>query len=185
VPSTAIATVMPRRASLSRTRDARSLPRLRGRVLLAEDAPDSQRLLSYYLRKAGAEVVVAENGKVACERSVAALQAGQPFDVVLMDMQMPAMDGYEASRSLRRLGCREPIIALTAHAMEGDRERCLAAGCTDYVVKPVDRETLLRCVREHLGRTRPEKSPGGRSPHTRSDCVSHPDLPQLLSCAKE
>jgi PAS domain S-box-containing protein len=185
VSSTSMATAMPRRASLSRTRDARSLPRLRGRILLAEDAPDSQRLLSYYLRKAGADVVVAENGKVACERSMAALQAGQPFDVVLMDMQMPAMDGYEASRSLRRLGYRGPIIALTAHAMEGDRERCLAAGCTDYVVKPVDRDTLLRCVRDHLGGTRPGKSLRGGSPCTPSDAFSATALPQPLACAKE
>ena len=178
VSSESIPTIMPRRATLSRTRDARSLPRLRGRILLAEDSPDSQRLLAYYLRKAGADVTVAENGKVACERAIAALQGGQPFEVLVMDMQMPAMDGYEASRSLRRLGCRAPIIALTAHAMEGDRDRCLAAGCTDYVVKPVDRDMLLRCVREHLAGRR-DRSPGRRHG------VSSLEVPQPLSCPKE
>jgi CheY-like chemotaxis protein/HPt (histidine-containing phosphotransfer) domain-containing protein len=119
-------------------------------VLLAEDAPDSQRLLAFFLRKAGAEVDVAENGQKAVEQVQSAADAGDPYDLVLMDMLMPVMDGYEATAALRRQGIRIPIIALTAYSMDGDRARCLEAGCTDYLAKPVDRLTLLRRLREHL-----------------------------------
>ena len=116
------------------------------RVLLAEDAPDSQRLISFYLRKAGAEVVVAENGAIARDLVREAVHAGRPFAVVLMDMQMPVLDGYDAAAAIRRDGNRHPIIALTAHAMEGDREKCLAAGCDDFVSKPIGRAVLIETV---------------------------------------
>jgi CheY-like chemotaxis protein/HPt (histidine-containing phosphotransfer) domain-containing protein len=123
--------------------------RLSGRILLAEDAPDSQRLLAFFLRKAGAHVEVADNGRLAYERALAANDAGAPFDLIVMDMQMPELDGYGATAALRRHGLQTPILALTACAMDGDRERCLAAGCTD-VAKPVEREMLIQTVRAYL-----------------------------------
>ncbi len=118
-------------------------------VLLAEDGPDNQRLIAFMLRKAGADVTVASNGRQAVELCLAPLDDAHGalrFDVVLMDMQMPEMDGYEATRLLRAQGYRGPIIALTAHAMSHDRQRCLDAGCDDYASKPVQRNDLLHLV---------------------------------------
>jgi signal transduction histidine kinase/ActR/RegA family two-component response regulator len=124
--------------------------RLSGRVLLAEDGPDNQRLIAFLLTQRGASVTVAENGQVAVEKVFQARDSGQPFDCILMDMQMPVLDGYGAAQQLRAAGCRVPIIALTAHSMRGDRERCLQAGCDDYVAKPIDREQMIRVVAGYL-----------------------------------
>jgi PAS domain S-box-containing protein len=124
------------------------------RILLAEDGLDNQRLLGLILRRAGAEVQVAGNGRRAVEAFTAdgtvegPLLEPLPFDLLLSDMQMPEMDGYTAVRTLRAKGLRLPVIALTAHAMSGDRDRCLEAGCDAYASKPVDRAELLRlCAR--------------------------------------
>lgn len=117
------------------------------RILLAEDGPDNQRLISYLLTAAGAEVKIVENGRLAIEHALEAIEKSEPFDVLLMDMQMPIMDGYQAVANLRQQNYESPIIALTAAAQAEDRERCLEAGCNDYLTKPVNRATLIDTVR--------------------------------------
>jgi signal transduction histidine kinase/CheY-like chemotaxis protein len=123
---------------------------LHGRVLIAEDGADNQRLLLHLLERWGLDVEVAENGAVAIERVHSGQARGEPIELVLMDMQMPEVDGYEATRRLRSEGFRAPILALTAHAMEGARETCLAAGCDDFLTKPVDRAQLLAAIASRL-----------------------------------
>jgi signal transduction histidine kinase/CheY-like chemotaxis protein len=117
------------------------------RVLLAEDGPDNQRLITLVLERAGARVTLAATGEDAARLAHYAWERDQPYDVILMDMQMPLLDGYGATRLLRAQGYPGPIIALTANAMSGDRETCLAAGCDDYATKPIDRPQLLATVR--------------------------------------
>jgi PAS domain S-box-containing protein len=133
--------------------DAAAVPqnlRLDCRVLLVEDAPDNQRLVCFILTKVHAEVVTAENGQIACEKALAAWREGQPFDVILMDMQMPVLDGYQATRLLREQGYPGKIIALTANAMAGQREECLCAGCDDYLAKPLKRHALVSMVAQYV-----------------------------------
>ena len=115
-------------------------------ILYVEDGPDIQRLVSFLLKKAGATVTLAQNGKVGFHLAMAAKRDGCPFDVILMDMQMPVMDGYEATLKLRENDYTLPIIAITAHAMANDRQRCLDIGCDDYVTKPVSRKTLIKLL---------------------------------------
>jgi PAS domain S-box-containing protein len=122
-------------------------------VLLAEDGLDNREILTAYVRGAGASVESQVDGACAVTAALAAVQAGRPFDVILMDMQMPELDGYGATSELRRQGYQGPIIALTAHAMADDRAKCLAAGCDDYLTKPVDRRALVAAVARHAGRT--------------------------------
>ena len=127
------------------------------RVLLAEDNIANQRVASAILEKGGHSVVVAATGK-----SALMLLDRQPFDVILMDVQMPEMDGFEATAAIRkkesRMGTHTRIIAMTAHAMSGDRERCLAAGMDDYITKPIQAPLLLKLLNESLSTSR---VPGG------------------------
>lgn len=138
------------------------LPRLDDcHVLLVEDGLDNQRLMNAFLKKAGAMVVVADNGKIAVDwvtdnrpDTYSSQEDSDPnVDVILMDMHMPIMDGYEATRTLRERNFRKPIIAVTAHALQGDRERCLDAGCDDYFTKPITRQTLLEIVHRYANCT--------------------------------
>ena len=123
-----------------------------GRILLVEDGEDNRLLVAFTLEKAGFEISHAENGQVGVELVLAARDAGQPFDLIIMDMQMPVMDGYEATRQLRAAGETAPIIALTAHAFAGNRERCLEAGCDDFATKPLSRRQFVTTILSHLSK---------------------------------
>jgi signal transduction histidine kinase/DNA-binding response OmpR family regulator len=125
--------------------------RIEGRILLAEDGSDNRDLLSCYLQSAGGQITLAENGRIACDLESEARRNGQPFDLVVLDMQMPELDGYGAASKLRATGFKGPIIALTAHAMADDREKCIRSGCSDYLSKPVDRARLIQVVAQSLG----------------------------------
>jgi two-component system, sensor histidine kinase and response regulator len=114
-----------------------------GRILLAEDSVDNQRIISHILTRAGFQVTLAENGQIACQKAEQSMRDGQPFDLILMDMQMPVLEGAEAARLLRSAGFTGPIVALTANATTEDRERCLQSGCDFYVTKPINRDELL------------------------------------------
>lgn len=116
------------------------------RVLLAEDGIDNQRLFSLILSKAGAEVTLVDNGAAVVEMFQNDATGEKCFDIVLMDIQMPIMDGYTATRKLRNQGCTIPIVALTAHAMIEERSKCLDAGCNDYATKPIMKDALIRVV---------------------------------------
>ncbi|MBN2579845.1 MAG: response regulator [Pirellulales bacterium] len=131
--------------------------KLRGRVLAVEDAPDIQRLVRLFLTSAGLEVTLATNGQNAIETAFQQVEAGRAFDVILMDMQMPVLDGYRATEMLRAAGYSGTIVALTSHTLSGERERCLAAGCDDYLVKPINRTTLLTALKGYLS-ARPHPS---------------------------
>jgi len=116
------------------------------RILLAEDVLVNQRLVATLLERVGAKVDAVENGQLALEAALTAEAQGIPYDVILMDMQMPVMDGYSATKRLRQSSYLRPIVALTAHAMEGDQNRCKQAGCDDYISKPVDRIKLIETI---------------------------------------
>ena len=130
------------------------------KVLLAEDNAINQRVAVEILKRVGIAVETAENGAIAVERAAAG-----GHDLILMDVQMPELDGLAATQAIRKqIGDRDtPIIAMTAHAMQGDRERCLEAGMDDYVSKPIDREALVATIKRHL-RPRRASAAAGLAP---------------------
>jgi PAS domain S-box-containing protein len=170
------------------------LPLAGVRILLAEDGLDNQRLITTVLRKAGAWVDIAENGQVAVQRA-----GTGGYHLILMDMQMPILDGYEATRLLRSRGVQVPILALTAHALNTDRDRCLAAGCTDHLSKPIDRAAMIQRIAHYAAASRtprtadaparpepikerpmPAASEGAALPPVVSQFADDPDLADLI-----
>lgn len=120
------------------------------RVLVVDDSPDNRLLMERILKSAGANVETASDGKQGVEKAI-----GRDFDVILMDLQMPEMDGFQALSVLKKMGYEKPIVALTAHAMKQERERCLELGFKDHLAKPVDRKSLFSCLHNLVGATFP------------------------------
>lgn len=152
-PGTTMLTCQPEtRDVIARTRPATETgPRLAGRILLAEDVLANQKLIAFLLQKWGADVHVVDNGALAVNSALSAREAGSPYDLILMDIQMPEMDGYAATSLLRSKGYSGQIIALTAHASADDRARCLDSGFDGFAVKPIQKDQLYAACREHLG----------------------------------
>lgn len=133
------------KARVTSDSDPDAIPQLRGQVLLAEDNVDNRKLIRAFIESTGAQVLEAENGQQAFD-----LAQQQTFDLVLMDMQMPLMDGLEATELLRLSGFDEPIVALTANATLNDRQAALEAGCTDFLIKPLQTARFFAALAEHL-----------------------------------
>jgi CheY-like chemotaxis protein len=137
----------------ARTANLSAQPSLSSRrILVAEDSPDNQRLIQMILVKAGAEVTMVADGRAGLEEALTAWRRGQPFDTILTDIQMPVVDGYGFVEQMRGHGYRGPMIALTANAMVGEREKCLTVGCDDYLSKPIDRVQLLSLLARYSNR---------------------------------
>jgi CheY-like chemotaxis protein/anti-sigma regulatory factor (Ser/Thr protein kinase) len=126
-------------------------------ILLVEDSVDNEALMSLYLLNAGAKIEVAHNGFEAVEAATK-----REFDVILMDVQMPGLDGLEATRRLRAQGYKKPIIALTAHALPEEVEKSLKAGCDSHVTKPISRVNLIRAI--EIAKNAPAQTVLGDSP---------------------
>lgn len=151
-----------------------------GLILLAEDNPDNRNIIRFFLERGGLEVETAENGRVAVEKAWK-----KDYDLILMDMQMPELDGYAATSILRQKGYLRPILALTAHAMADDEEKCLQAGCSGYLTKPVDPDRLLTLISLHLKgpQNRQRIKPGPGSPVAPTKPV--PESPLIPNAPEE
>ena len=150
------------------------LPALR--ILLAEDSPDNCTITVAYLEDTPYQVEIAETGAIACE-----MFAARHYDLVLMDRQMPVMDGLTATRKIRAWEQANgrpstPIIALTASALKGDREKCLAAGCTAFLTKPIKQEVLLQAIKEHSALITPPAAKDKSIQIDPSLVLAHPKL---------
>ncbi len=122
------------------------LPTIQGRVLVVEDCQSNALMIRHILKQVGLEVLWVQDGWAAVQQVEV-----EDFDMILMDIQMPRMDGYEATRRIRSMGWQKPIVALTANAMKGDRDRCLEVGCTEYMTKPFKQRALLKLIQGYLG----------------------------------
>jgi len=153
---------------------------LTARVLLVEDCPDTQRLFTHILSQAGADVTSASTGRDTIRLAVQAMVEQRPFDCLLLDMQLPDIDGYHVARMLRDSGYTAPIVALTANMTPGERERCLASGCDDFATKPIKRQDLVNLVAKYAPQT------GGLAPipgemSSRPSLTTGAPLPQPAS----
>ena len=119
---------------------------MRNRILVVEDEVYNFTLLKYIFEKEGQEIIWARNG----EEAVALFKENKKFDLILMDIKMPIMDGFEATRRIRNTGSTIPIIAVTAYAMQDDIDKCLAVGCDEVITKPLQREDMLALIRKWI-----------------------------------
>jgi len=150
-----------------------------GNILLAEDNPDNQRLLTHFINKLGLSINIAENGKIA-----STMASEENYDLIFMDMQMPVLNGIDATKQLRKKGYQKPIVALTANAMKKDKEECLKAGCDDFLTKPIDRKALYRVISKYLQK---DTSPDQLKPKIASLLMDEaPDITGLVEkyCVK-
>ena len=130
--------------------------KISARILICEDQPEIRHLMGYFIEQAGGRVTLIDSGQAAVE---VVEQAPNDFDVVLLDIQMPRLDGYEVARRIRRSGFRKPVIAVTAAAMPNDRAKCLAAGCDDYLAKPIDGKELIAMIVRYTAKPLTEEAP--------------------------
>ncbi len=184
IPCTVDATPIPGLAERPATRPRMALPEgaLRGRkVLLVDDGPDNQRIITFYLHRVGAEVVGVSNGEEAVRETLRAQRESAPYDLILMDMMMPIMDGYAATRRLRASQVTTPIVALTAYAMLDDRNKALEAGCDEYISKPIDPRHFFDLLLSLLPPVAPSPTPQAEVDEAvGADLASfHACLPQL------
>ena len=143
-----------------------------GRILVAEDARTNQVLIKSLLKRLDLQVTIVEDGNKAVQKALA-----EQFDLIFMDIEMPKMNGYEATKTLRKKGLKTPIIALTAYAMKGDDKKCFAAGCDDYISKPIEHKKLLQILNKYL-------SEGNRDMNQRIESVKS-DVEQLNQLCSE
>jgi CheY-like chemotaxis protein/HPt (histidine-containing phosphotransfer) domain-containing protein/two-component sensor histidine kinase len=157
--------------------------KLSGMILVAEDNPANQKLIQIILKKMGLDLVIAEDGRQAVDKAL-----GQSFDLILMDMQMPNMNGYEATKVLRENNLDIPIIALTASAMKEDAHICLSAGCDAYLSKPIDRKKLNEILERYLPSSQKSSktsSVPAKSPLLESDQSNSKDLENIMNAENQ
>ena len=149
-----------------------------GRVLVVDDGDENRELVEFVLEEAGLRVDQAENGQIGFD-----MARDTAYDAILMDMQMPVMNGHETTVLLRQAGVKTPIFALTANAMKGFEEECLAAGCTGYLTKPVDIDLLLDTLGKLLGgkRSAVEAAPMVADVNASQDSVTGASGPPIIS----
>ena len=128
-------------------------PKGLGRLLVVDDAQCTRRILFSFLARMNVEVDMVENGQMACDMAEKSKTEGHPYDLILMDIQMPQMNGYDATRWLRGHGWECPIVAVTAHTKEEDRQKCVEAGCDDHFSKPITDVALRKLIEQYLNGT--------------------------------